>query len=154
MAPGGTAVKKNGIAARILLSLLGVSMILYGIETMILGAVGVHATAVITSVRRQGGERNDALPGRYTYSIGYCFFLPDGTAVEGSATEIGGAAYLKADGTSTTGARYLEFAPFIHALERDTNLTFGQLILIAVGIFLIAAINRQSKCNKKCEGSK
>lgn len=102
------------MAKRILITLLGIALIIYGVGMAMLGFVGTRATAVITSIRRQGGERDEAVPGRYTYSIGYRFALPDGRIVDGSTTRIGDSVYVKATGTSTAPVRYFAFFPYFN----------------------------------------
>lgn len=137
---------------KVLITLLGAALVIWGVGSVVLGVVGAQDTAVITSIRRQGGERNDVKPGTYTYSIGYTFTLPNGKRVESSTTKIGSAIYLKADGTSTTSVRYLKSAPFINTLEENTKPSFGQLALVGVGILLIVVINKRREISS-LEGS-
>lgn len=130
---------------RILITLLGVALIVWGVGTVVLGVIGERDTAVITSIRRQGGERNEVIPGRYTYSIGYTFTLPNGKRVDDSTTKIGSAIYLKADGRSTTPVRYLKSAPFINTMEENTKPSFGQVALVTAGTFLIVVMNKRKE---------
>lgn len=134
---------RRDILFRILLSLLGAAFVLWGIGSLALGVFGEQDMAVITSVRRQGGERTDGKPGRYTYSIGYTFTLPNGRKIDSSATKIANAVYLKADGASLAPVRYFKFAPYINALEDNTQLSLGHLILVGTGTFLIIIMNRK-----------
>lgn len=131
------------MAKRILITLLGIALIIYGVGMAMLGFVGTRATAGITSIRRQGGERDEAVPGRYTYSIGYRFALPDGRIVDGSTTRIGDSVYVKATGTSTAPVRYFAFFPYFNALESHTAPGIGQLIVAAAGVFIVFAENRR-----------
>ena len=131
------------MAKRILITLLGIALIIYGVGMAMLGFVGTRAIAVITSIRRQGGERDEAVPGRYTYSIGYRFALPDGRIVDGSTTRIGDSVYVKATGTSTAPVRYFAFFPYFNALESHTAPGIGQLIVAAAGVFIVFAENRR-----------
>lgn len=110
-----------------------------------MGIVGARDTAVITSIRRQGGERDEAIPGRYTYSIGYTFTLPEGKQVDGSTTKLAGAAFIKPDGSSTAPVRYLVCAPFINVLEAETKPTIGNLMTVGIGILMIVLINRKGQ---------
>jgi hypothetical protein len=55
---------KRSPFARILLSLLGVILLLYNTGAPLLGLIGEQDTAIVTSIRRQGGERNEAVRGR------------------------------------------------------------------------------------------
>ena len=130
-------VRSGGAAARILISAVGAALILWSAGAMALGIGGTRTTAVITDIRRQGGERNEAVPNRYAYSTGYTFTLPDGRAVDGSATRIGGAVYLKADGTSMLPVRYWKLLPAVSAPEEDTAPSVGKLVQAAAGVFLI-----------------
>lgn len=140
---------KHSIVARILLSLLGLALILYGSGSLVLGVIGERDTAIITSVRRQGGERDEMIRGRYTYSIGYTFTLPDGREINGTSTLVGNAVYTKADGTSTILVRYLKQAPFVNIPEEDTKLTIGQPLLVAAGFFLINAMRQKRLIQKE-----
>ena len=128
---------------RVFITLLGIAFIVYGVGMAMLGFVGTRAVAVITSIRRQGGERDEAVPGRYTYSIGYRFALPDGRIVDGSTTRIGDSVYVKATGTSTAPVRYFAFFPYFNALESHTAPGIGQLIVAAAGVFIVFAENRR-----------
>jgi hypothetical protein len=84
---------KHSTAARILISLLGVSFILWGVTAVVLGYAGESATAVITHIRREGGERADGKSNRYTYNISYTFNLPDGKGINGISKKIGSSVY-------------------------------------------------------------
>ncbi|MEW6623971.1 MAG: hypothetical protein AB1420_12725 [Bacillota bacterium] len=134
---------KRSIIARILITLLGMALVLLGSSQVILGFVGKSTSAVITDIRREGGERTDGRPGRYTYNISYTFSLPDGKEINGFTKKIGSSVYLKADGTSTARVRYFPFFPYINAMEQDTGLGAGQLVLILAGGFLIFFINKK-----------
>lgn len=136
---------KKGLIPRILITLLGVGLIFMGASEAMLGVAGKSTSAVITSVRREGGERTDGKPGRYTYNISYTFTLPDGKEINGFTKQIGDSVYLKADGTSTVRVRYFPAFPFINAMERDTTLGAGQVILMIAGGFLIFFMNRKKR---------
>ncbi|HAI87225.1 MAG TPA: hypothetical protein DCL63_09600 [Firmicutes bacterium] len=131
------------MAKRVLITLLGIALIIYGLGMAMLGIVGERATAIITSVRRQGGERDEAVPGRYTYSIGYRFPLPDGRTIDGSTTRIGSSVYIKTTGTSTAPVRYFKSLPYFNALESHTTPAIGQLIVAIAGGFIVLAENRR-----------
>ena len=73
---------------RILITLLGIALILTGISEVFLGFAGERADAVVTDIRREGGERTDGRPGRYTYNIGYAFTLSDGRTINGFTKKI------------------------------------------------------------------
>jgi len=133
--------QKHKVIPRILITLLGIALILMGASEIILGFAGKSASAVITDIRREGGERTDGNPGRYTYNISYTFTLPDGKKINGYTKKIGDSVYLKPNGTSTTRVRYLPAFPYINAMEQDTGFGAGQLVLILAGGFLIFFMN-------------
>lgn len=122
---------------KILLAVIGAAFLLWGLSDLILGVFGQKSAAVVTSVRRQGGERSDMKPGRYTYQIGYSFTVPSGRRVEGTYTQIGDGVYQKADGTKSIDVRYFPAAPFINAPEANTRLSARQPVLLAVGALLL-----------------
>ena len=136
---------KKGLIPRILITLLGIGFIFMGMSQAILGFIGKIAPAVVTDIRREGGERTDGKPGRYTYNISYTFTLPDGKEVNGFSKHIGDSVYLKADGTSTVRVRYFPAFPYINAMERDAGLGVGQVVLMIAGGVLIFLINRKKR---------
>ena len=141
--------KSTKILTRLFITMIGAAFVLWGISTVALGFFGIKGTAVITDIRRELGERNEVIPGRYTYYISYTFTLPNGNKIDGFSRKIGSAIYLKADGKSKATIRYFSFFPSINALEKDTKPSWGQLILIAIGCFLIFIMNRRKKEVKK-----
>ena len=136
---------KKELIPRVLITLLGICLILMGMFQAILGITGKSAPAVITNIRREGGERAEAVPNRYTYNISYTFTLPDGKEVNGFTKHIGDSIYLKADGTSAVRVRYFSAFPYINAMEQDTGLGAGQIILIIAGSALTFLINRKRR---------
>lgn len=133
---------KRHLFVRILLSLLGTAFILWGAAHLLLAFCGVPATATITSIRRVGGERAEATPGHYTYSISYTFLLPNGQPVDGVTTQIGDAIFLKATGAGIVTVRYLKPLPAVNVLEEDA-FSAGPLILLLTGGLLIFFSNRR-----------
>jgi hypothetical protein len=142
----GFAMKqKHRIIPRIFITLLGIGLIFMGMSHIMLGFAGKSVSAVITEIRREGGERTDGKPGRYTYNISYTFTLPDGKEVNGFTKQIRDSVYLKADGTVTVRVRYFPFFPFINAMEQEAGLGVGQVILVFTGGLLILLINRKRR---------
>lgn len=134
---------KQKLLPRILISILGATFILWGTMSAALGIFGEQTTAVITHIRREGGERADVIPNRYTYNISYAFTLPDGKEIHGFTKEIGDAVYLKADGTGRIAVQYFKAMPYINTLEENPPFFLNPLILTVVGIFLIVQMNRK-----------
>lgn len=121
------------IWGRLLLAIIGAMILMWGSTTVLLGLIGTRDTATITSIRRQGGQRNEVIPNRYTYSIGYTFEPPDGRTIDGTTTHVGSPIYSKASGNSTQPVRYFAAWPYINALEADTGLHPGPFLLILAG---------------------
>lgn len=126
---------------------IAVMLILFGLIQVSLGLIGEKDTAIITNIRRQGGERNEAVPNRYTYSVSYTFTLPDGKKIDGFTYKIGNAVYVKVSSSniSTTPVRYLKAFPRINTLESDAGLKAGNLILIGTGILIIKMIRPKKR---------
>ena len=119
----------------ILITLLGTALILWAAADLALNLFEERTTAVVTHIRREGGERTDAAPDRYTYNISYTFTLPNGKKVDGFTKKIGGAVYLKADGTGRIAVRYFKALPYLNVLEENTPFSPKPLILAAAGVF-------------------
>ncbi|HYE69591.1 MAG TPA: hypothetical protein VEA58_13320 [Anaerovoracaceae bacterium] len=130
---------------RTLITLLGIVLILMGMSEIFLGFAGERADAVVTDIRREGGERTDGRPGRYTYNIGYTFTLADGRAINGVAKKIGNAVYLKANGQQTVPIRYFRDFPYISTMEKDDGSGAGQLTLIIAGGALVFLMNTKKQ---------
>ncbi len=138
-----TESNSRKVLPRLLISLLGVAFILWGLTDIMLGLFGESTTAVITNIRREGGERNETIRGQYTYITSYSFTLPGGENISSSTRSIGNSVFLKADGKSKVIIKYFSFLPHINAREQDTKPGTGQLVLISIGGFLIFIMNRR-----------
>ncbi len=132
---------------RFLITLLGIALILMGITEIALGLIGESTSAVVTSIRREGGERDDGKPGRYTYNIGYTFTLPSGKEINGFSKKIDDSVYLKADDKSNIRIRYFSAFPYINTPQNDARFGAGQLTLILTGLFLIFLMNVKRAAN-------
>lgn len=131
------------IVPKILLIIIGIALSLYGMMMPLLSVVGERTQGTITVVRREGGERDEAIPNRYSYSVGYEFLLDDGTVISGN-TKVIGNAYNAGISKGQTFIRYLKIFPYINALESDTDLSIVHVILLAVGVSIIV-INLRSR---------
>lgn len=109
---------------------------------IVLGTRGESTLAVVTNIRREGGERTDIKPGRYTYNVSYVFTLPNGKEISGFSKKIGNGVYLKADGSGRIPVKYFEAMPYLNSLAEDVQHPFRQIILIGIGVLLIFFINR------------
>lgn len=121
-----------------LLTALGCALIIWSVGRPLLGIFGEQALGQITSIRRQGGERDEAIRGRYTYAIGFEFTLPSGQVIFGSTTRVGN--YYQAYALPSVNAapvRYLRAVPAVNALEVDTRLSVEYVIVFLTGGALI-----------------
>lgn len=130
------------ISGRILISIIGALLILYGISTVLLGITGEKSMAVITDVRREGGELPLAKSGKYMYNISYEFELPNGDVFYGYSKKVSDGAYIKKPNT-VAYVKYFESFPHFNTLEEDTKFNSGKLILVAFGLLLIIIVNRK-----------
>lgn len=126
---------------------IAVMLILFGLVRISLGVVGEKDTAIVTNIRRVGGERNDAIPNRYNYSISYTFTLPNGKKVDGFTRKIGNSVYIKVSNSNTSmvPVRYLKAFPRVNAMESDTGIKLGNFILIGTGIVILKLIKPRKK---------
>ncbi len=132
---------------RVLISLIGLSLIINPMFFTALGMIGQTTNGTITSYRRILGERPEAIPNQYTYRLGYQFFI-NGIEYSGSTTVIGSPLFMKPDGISVILIKYLEKAPYLSGLERDTHLDLGKFTVGGAGLLLIYVMNPIKK-NKK-----
>ncbi len=133
---------------QILLSLIGFTFILWGVLTACLYMFGQSISASLTNIRREGGEWFDGKPGRYTYSIGYRFILPDGREIRGTAKRVDDGVYVKTNGTGRIQIRYLAAFPFINSPEEQSSISLRPLVFGATGLFLLMVIRPKKKCNR------
>lgn len=143
----GSSSVKNAVL-RVFITMIGAALILWGVGAFVLGLAGERSTAVITNVRREGGERTDGKSGRYTYILSYTFKGPDGKSIDGYTRKISSGVYVKNPNT-TTSVRYFKAFPFINTLESETEPNLGQLVLVAAGGFLIYAMNKHRKNRRR-----
>lgn len=134
--------KRKNILIKVVITIIGIMFVLWGTSLVTLGFIGKTNIATITHVRREGGERNEGIGGRYLYNISYTFKLSNGKTIDGFTKEINNGAYVKNPNTITT-VKYFEFFPYINALVEDSNLGLAQVIYIGTGILLIYSGTRR-----------
>lgn len=137
----------KSLITRLFITIIGLGFILWGISIVSLGFVGERESALITEVRRQGGQRNEANPNRYTYVVSYTFTLPDGKKVDGFTFKVGSGVYVK-NPNAIVPVRYFGFFPWINTLESEAKLSVG-LLYTAIGGFLIFAVSNPNAKRKK-----
>lgn len=139
----------GNIFKRVFISILGIGLILWALGDVALGIFGERGMAVITNIRRQGGERGEGIPERYTYVISYKFELQNGKEIDGFIYKIGDAIYFKASKNSKTHVRYFKQIPAINTLESETKPSIDKFLLIILGGFIIYIANKQIKFKKE-----
>lgn len=136
--------KNSNLFWKILISLVGASMVLITLSNITLYFFGDTATAEV-HIRRVGGSNNGPADQRYTWSIDYTFTDSEGIIREGHTSRRGSDTTVQVDHT----IYYFKSAPFINALESETNPSIFQLIPIMLGMFLIYAMNHKTKKKNK-----
>jgi len=125
------------LIGRVFLVALGALLLAWGAGESLIGLFGAEATGSVTSMRRQLGDRAEALPNRYAYSIGYAFRLPDGTRIEGTSQRIGDFFSPKLGQGSLVRVRYVPLFPRLSVMEWGIGSLIEALIVAAVGVVLI-----------------
>jgi len=141
--------KPPNYSGKILLIFFGAILVLYGASLLLLDAFGTHTTGQITVVRRELGDRQDPKANRYSYSVGYEFFLDDGSVVYGNTKTIGSSS---AAGIAMGAAPvvYLAELPWINRLKEDIS-PLAATVFMGSGGFLIwaAFLKKERRKGKK-----
>lgn len=131
---------KSNLFWRFIISGIGLLMIITAVTQLSLGFFGDNTIGTISGFRRIGGERGEAIPNRYTYSLEYRYKV-EGVEYSGTTTQIGSPLFTKVTGKETISINYFEFAPQISCPEQDSNVDIGKAALIGMGGFLIKVMN-------------
>lgn len=123
--------------ARVLLFILGIGFVVWGAAVAGLAFFGTETSAVITSIRREGGQHPGSIPNRYTYNVHYSFTTTSGTVKSGFSKKVGSAFYSNSGGKSSTTIVYYPALPFVNALKSDVDTPYRQLMYIAAGCLLM-----------------
>jgi|GEM_PF-930939 len=122
----------------------GLLLIAWGGMLISMGFIGVSTIPTDVSVRREGGERNDSTPNRYTWYISYDFKTRDGNTFSGHSQKIGNAINVQ----RPKHISYLTFFPYINAPSDQVGIRTMPVILIAAGTVVIWGMTR-SRTSKK-----
>ena len=129
------------LLARVLISLLGIALIIMAIGNLMLFVFGETAMAEIHT-RRTGGERTGAVNDkRYSWAVDYTFKAEDGELYSGHLTKLGSATSVQVSRT----IYYFPFAPYFNTTEDTAEPNFGQLVMVAIGVFLLIVMNQKSQ---------
>lgn len=124
---------------RIIISAVGAALIFIAVSNLALYFFGETASISVTTRQIGGVDDRYELNQRYEWSIDYTFTDKNGVSHSGHAIQRGGDLPPKTD----SRAYYFSFAPFINALESETQPSIGQLLYILIGIFLLLVMNRK-----------
>lgn len=131
--------KPSKLFWRIFISAVGAALILIAVSNLALYFFGETASVSVTT-RRVGGADDQYEPSmRYEWSVDYTFMDKNGVSHSGHTTQRGSDLPPRTD----SRAYYFSFAPFINALESETQPNIGQLLYILIGIFLLLVMNRK-----------
>lgn len=123
---------------RIILSALGILLMIWDIGAPLVALTGAEAQGQITHVRRQLGDRNEAIPNRYTFAITYKFRLPDGTLRTGTSQRIGDFFSPGRLGVgSPVTIRYAPFAPGLSVMDWRLGSLIENILAAALGAVLL-----------------
>lgn len=123
-------------AITLFLLLLGCLLVGYAVMGPALQLFGASAMGTVTDIRRQGGDRGEAIRNRYNFGVGFHFFLPDGRRVEGATTVVGNS-YSAGIAKGPVKVLYVPFLPVINSLEKQTHFSIYSIILLGAGCFLV-----------------
>ena len=139
-ARGNTRWTKRAVerTARVFLSALGILLMIWGIGVPLVAVTGVETAGQITHVRRQFGDRNEAIPNRYTFAITYEFRLPDGALRTGTSQRIGNFFSPGRLGVgSPVTIHYAPFAPRLSVMDWGLGSLIENILAAAVGAALL-----------------
>lgn len=128
----------QGLIVRFFLGALGLMLLAWGLGMPMVAWLGAEAPGTITHVRRQLGDRGEAIPNRYAYAISYEFRLPDGSLAQGNTYRVGD--YFspgKLAKGSAVQVRYLPGFPFISEMQWHWAAVVEHGIVAAVGGLLL-----------------
>jgi len=123
---------------RLLLLLLAGMMVFWGLGMPLLALTGKPAEGRVTEIRRQLGDRGEAIPNRYTFQIAYQFSLPDGSVIQGNSQQVGDYfAPARFRVGQRVDVRYLPIFPWLNVADWQWRELFEHLVVAAVGGLLI-----------------
>lgn len=131
---------------RIFLALMGLLFIVYGLMIPVLNMAGSKTIGNITDIRREGGERNEMIPNRYTWAVTYEFDIPGGKEYSGN-TKVIGSAMSSGVSKGPVTVMYLKPFPYLNAIDGSNFFPLERIIILAVGI-LFAFLLFRKKRNK------
>ncbi len=136
--------KSSSLFWRIVVSAIGAALILLAISNIALCFFGNSTNANVNKRRVGGADDNRPANQRYEWSVDYTFTDKEGKTHEGHTTRRGGDNSVTVERT----VYYFPFAPFVNSLESEVRPNIGQLVYIALGVFLLLLMNSKKKKEK------
>lgn len=136
--------------SRVFLILLAAELLLWGVGMPLVAWFGPQAQGTITHVRRQLGDRGEAIPNRYSYAIAYEFRLPDGRTAQGNTYRVGD--YFSPRNMAVGNAVrvcYLPGLPWVSDIESHWAASWEHFIVAVVGAVLMVLGARTSTGKSK-----
>ena len=127
---------KQGV--KLFIILISIASILWGVSLISLGFIGISASAQNVQTRRILGERNETIPGQYTYVIAYEFVTQNGKLVSGHTQSIGKSYSVK----TPKNIRYLKSFPQLNAPQENTGISPFPIALLGIGTLILWATSR------------
>ena len=123
---------------RIFLGALACLMLAWGVAMPVVTLFGDEVGGEIVSVRRQLGDRGEAIPNRYVYAISYRFNVPGGASVVGYTQRLGDYFSPKSIGKMrAVRVRYMPAFPWLNTIDYGWGVTFEYLVVALVGALLL-----------------
>lgn len=129
---------------RLLIRTLALALLTWGAGMPLLALLGSTTEGEITHVRRQLGDRGEAIPNRYTYTISYQFHHPDGRTISGHSQRVGDYFSPKDMRVGKkVEVRYLAAFPWISQIEWSWGALIEYLLVGATGAALLLLTRRK-----------
>lgn len=135
--------KKAERNTRIVLGLIGLSLLLWCINTIGLYLFGEATTAYDINISHLGTRRDTAVETEFRFNVSY-HYMVDGKEYDGLDTGLRGPRLgPDIDGT----VHYYPFSPNISSLSAEDALTVGMVIamLFDIGLIAVAVVPRKKK---------
>ncbi len=132
------------VLEKIFLALMGLLFIIYGLMVPVLNVAGSKAIGSITDIRREGGERNEMIPNRYSWSVTYEFDVPGGKEYSGN-TKVIGSAMSSGVSKGPVTVMYLKPFPYLNAIDESSFFPLERIIILAAGVLFAFLLFRKKK---------
>ena len=136
------------VLEKIFLSVMGLLFIIYGLMIPVLNVAGSKTIGNIVEVRREGGERDDVTPNRYTWSVAYEFTVPGGKEYSGNTKAIG-SSYSSGVSKGPVTVMYMDFFPYLNAIDESKFFPLDRIIILAVGVLFVFLLFRKKRSGIK-----